>query len=318
METYSAALKRAREEKGLTPSQVASKTRLLVQIVEDLEVERFKNIPAPIYGRGFVRLYAECVGLDPAPLVADFMAAFNGTRPKVSERLQTPTLPATETAETEPTPEPEPESDEAPAEPAAEAPAIEPIAEPPPVVNPFAAKPIAPIDEPPPVVRGLDLFEQAERVARVRAAAQQMSGGAPSASPYITSATYKPETAAAHAPSKTKESASAAENFRKGLSSVSHGVLGQAKQIPPSVWRISFLAAAATVVIALVSWACFALYRFTENGVPGDELSPTRQAPILAEAPKENSGVAQAKQTAKPQGTIRSTGGRKIPQLYVD
>ncbi|MBQ9431278.1 MAG: helix-turn-helix domain-containing protein [Kiritimatiellae bacterium] len=65
-------LRKARIEKGLTISEVAESTHLLSQVVEGLENENFRRIAAPIYGRGFVKLYAQLLELDPAPLVEDF------------------------------------------------------------------------------------------------------------------------------------------------------------------------------------------------------------------------------------------------------
>ncbi len=65
-------LREAREEKGWTVSDVAESTRIMPTIVEDLENENFKRIAAPIYGRGFIKLYAEQLGIDPAPLLADY------------------------------------------------------------------------------------------------------------------------------------------------------------------------------------------------------------------------------------------------------
>ena len=72
-----ARLRNARLAKGYSIAQVASQTGMLPRIVEDLEKGDYRSIPAAIYGRGFVRLYAECVGLDPVPLVAMFMAEYN-------------------------------------------------------------------------------------------------------------------------------------------------------------------------------------------------------------------------------------------------
>ena len=63
---FGKTLRAAREAKGYTVSQLAEATRLMHQVVEDLENENFTRIPAPIYGRGFVKLYCEAVGLDSA------------------------------------------------------------------------------------------------------------------------------------------------------------------------------------------------------------------------------------------------------------
>ena len=71
-------LRRAREARGYSQSQIADMTRILVQIVQGLEEENYSRIVAPIYGRGFVKLYAEAVGLDPAECVREFMEAYTG------------------------------------------------------------------------------------------------------------------------------------------------------------------------------------------------------------------------------------------------
>lgn len=79
---FGETLRRTREEKGLTVSEVAQRTHMLVQQVEALEKEDFSKIAAPIYGRGFVKLYCEAVGIEnPKPLVDEFMDIFSGNRP---------------------------------------------------------------------------------------------------------------------------------------------------------------------------------------------------------------------------------------------
>jgi len=84
-------LRNARVQKGLTPSDVAESTHMLVQVVEGLEKEDFRRIAAPIYGRGFVKLYAELLELDPEPLVNDFMNLYSGARaPTVLTKNVTP------------------------------------------------------------------------------------------------------------------------------------------------------------------------------------------------------------------------------------
>jgi transcriptional regulator with XRE-family HTH domain len=74
-------LRSARLERGLSPSEVAAATRMKVQIVEGIEREDFSKIAAPIYGKGFIRLYAEAVGVDPEPLIAEYTAMLEGTPP---------------------------------------------------------------------------------------------------------------------------------------------------------------------------------------------------------------------------------------------
>ncbi len=101
---FGETLRKAREAKGLSHRQLADSTHLMIQIVEDLENENFSKIVAPIYGRGFVKLYCEAVGIDPKPLIAEFMDIYNGNRPPtIRMRPVAPTTP-----ESVATPEPEP------------------------------------------------------------------------------------------------------------------------------------------------------------------------------------------------------------------
>jgi transcriptional regulator with XRE-family HTH domain len=93
-------LRTAREQQGLTTSQVADATHMLAQVVEELEREDFRRFAAAIYGRGFVRLYAEYLGIDPLPLVKEFGELYAGARrPQIATRVlqtlpETPAQPA--------------------------------------------------------------------------------------------------------------------------------------------------------------------------------------------------------------------------------
>ena len=93
-------LKNARVQKGLSVSDVAESTHMMVQVVEELEREDFRRIAAPIYGRGFVRLYAELLELDSEPLIRDFMELYAGARtPAVrTKRIESPAESFSESA----------------------------------------------------------------------------------------------------------------------------------------------------------------------------------------------------------------------------
>ena len=84
---FGKSLRSAREAKGYTVAQIAEKTHMLSAIVEGLENEDFSRIAAPIYGRNFVRLYCEAVGLESRPFVDEFMEILNGNHaPAIRER----------------------------------------------------------------------------------------------------------------------------------------------------------------------------------------------------------------------------------------
>ena len=105
---FGKTLRTAREAKGLTPGQIAERTHMMIQVVEGLENEDFSKIVAPIYGRGFVKLYCEVVGLEPKPLVDAFMEIYSGRGTSAAKSAPAPAAaPAPKPAPVvETTPEP--------------------------------------------------------------------------------------------------------------------------------------------------------------------------------------------------------------------
>lgn len=297
MSSLGHTLRQAREAKGLTTSKVAAETRILVQIIDDIENEDFHRIAAPIYGRGFVRLFAECVGLDPQPLIREFMDLYEGRRaPTVHVR----DVPAAEAA---PPPAPPPLCAAVPP-PEADVPSPAPSPLPPPAVERPPEPVAAPTVEPPPVVRGLDLFERP----------------APPPPPLAAPAPRAPEDSPFLPPGCEGGGRRAADRFRSSLSSVSHGVLQSMRGIPRSAWRKALLAAGALGVLALLVFGCVTLYRMTA-------AAPAQPPPADAPAPAARDSADVARKPAppappavtakKPSVPLRSTGP-KIPSLYVD
>ena len=78
MDTIGQQLKAAREHKGVTASQAAATTHMKVQQIEALERDDYSRLTVPTYAKGFLRLYAEYLGLDPAPLLRDYNALLSG------------------------------------------------------------------------------------------------------------------------------------------------------------------------------------------------------------------------------------------------
>lgn len=74
MESVGKRLKAARENRGMSVSDVAKETLMQPYMVSAIENDDFSVASAPLYARGFIKLYAECAGIDPAPLLADYDA----------------------------------------------------------------------------------------------------------------------------------------------------------------------------------------------------------------------------------------------------
>ena len=133
---FGKSLREAREAKGYTVTQIAEMTHMLPSIVEGLEKEDFSRIAAPIYGRGFVKLYCEAVGLEAKPFVDEFMEIMNGNR-SVSIRERPIAAPVQIQDVPPPPPTPTEERDLFTQEPETHDPL--PVAEPPPVTDPLHA-----------------------------------------------------------------------------------------------------------------------------------------------------------------------------------
>lgn len=65
----------AREQRGLTLSDVSEHLRIRSVYLAAIEDENWAAAPAPIYTRGFLRTYARYLGLDSEQAVAEFAAA---------------------------------------------------------------------------------------------------------------------------------------------------------------------------------------------------------------------------------------------------
>lgn len=57
-------LKHEREKKGLSLDQLSQITRLRKHYLEALEDENWDNVPSPVYVKGFIRSYAQGLGID--------------------------------------------------------------------------------------------------------------------------------------------------------------------------------------------------------------------------------------------------------------
>lgn len=88
MESIGQILKAARERRQISVSDVATATKMTSTFVYAIEADNFGALVAPIYARGFIKLYAECVGMDPAPLLKQFGAR----APRVVPARSTPVL----------------------------------------------------------------------------------------------------------------------------------------------------------------------------------------------------------------------------------
>jgi len=72
MDTLGDRLRAERERLGMSESELAAALNMKIQILEDLESNDYHRLAAAIYGKGFIRLYAEYVNLEVEPLLKEF------------------------------------------------------------------------------------------------------------------------------------------------------------------------------------------------------------------------------------------------------
>lgn len=73
-------LRGRREELGLTLEQVHGELKIPTRWLRAIEEDRFDLFDSPQYAKGFVRSYAQFLGLDPEPLVQSVAASVPGGR----------------------------------------------------------------------------------------------------------------------------------------------------------------------------------------------------------------------------------------------
>ncbi|MGI9590202.1 MAG: helix-turn-helix domain-containing protein [Myxococcota bacterium] len=77
-----ARLRRTRLRHGLEIDDVARQTKVNPTYLRFIEEERFADLPARVYVRGFVMSFAACVGLDPEAVARSYLQRLDGARPE--------------------------------------------------------------------------------------------------------------------------------------------------------------------------------------------------------------------------------------------
>ena len=75
-------LKQLRERMGIELQTVAKETRISLKILESLEEESFEKLPALVYLKGFLKSYAQCLGLDSQKVIDDYLQFMGASKKK--------------------------------------------------------------------------------------------------------------------------------------------------------------------------------------------------------------------------------------------
>ncbi len=100
MQSIGERLKREREKQGVTLDEVCVSTKIAVRFLSAIEEEHFEKLPGGIFNKGFVRAYAQHLGLNEEEAVADYLKAAGleptvplNTTPPGEEKISKPAIP---------------------------------------------------------------------------------------------------------------------------------------------------------------------------------------------------------------------------------
>jgi transcriptional regulator with XRE-family HTH domain len=76
--SFGLRLRQCRERRGTSLEQIAGETKINQRLLADLERGDLSRWPAGVFGRAFIRSYAEAIGLEPRAVVAEFLGLLPG------------------------------------------------------------------------------------------------------------------------------------------------------------------------------------------------------------------------------------------------
>lgn len=81
-------LRQAREERGISISEVAEQTRISPLYLEAIDGDNYKTLPGGIFNKGFVRSYAKYVGVDEQEALQDYSRLVAANEEKEDEKYR--------------------------------------------------------------------------------------------------------------------------------------------------------------------------------------------------------------------------------------
>ncbi len=78
-------LRQIRKERGIGLYEVALDTKIRVEILENIELERFEALPQEIYLRGHISVYANYLLLEPKKTAHDYIKKYREWKSKIEE-----------------------------------------------------------------------------------------------------------------------------------------------------------------------------------------------------------------------------------------
>jgi flagellar biosynthesis protein FlhG len=78
------ALKQIRERMGIEPQTISKETKISIKTLEWIEEEAFEKLPPLVYLKGFLKSYAQSLGLDPQKVIEDYIRFMEESKKKIA------------------------------------------------------------------------------------------------------------------------------------------------------------------------------------------------------------------------------------------
>ena len=76
------SLKQIRERLGIDLKAISAETKISIKVLESIEEEDLKHLPARVYLKGFLKAYAQALNLDPQNLIDGYLQLFQEEKKK--------------------------------------------------------------------------------------------------------------------------------------------------------------------------------------------------------------------------------------------
>ena len=86
--SFGEELKRERELREISLREISEATKINLRYLDALERNDFERLPGGVFNKGFVRAYAEYIGVDPETMVNAYLLEARGQQPPGAEGLE--------------------------------------------------------------------------------------------------------------------------------------------------------------------------------------------------------------------------------------
>jgi cytoskeleton protein RodZ len=101
MSSFGETLKRERELRQISLREISEATKISLRYLDALEKDDFRHLPGGVFNKGFVKAYAQFIGIDPEAMA---MAYLEEERRQSASALKPPGMQGASSAAREPRP----------------------------------------------------------------------------------------------------------------------------------------------------------------------------------------------------------------------